>query len=133
MFVAAAILWELARKTINEVCEELFKHADECETSTSLVLYPELVDMSKAGKEKSPTIIDPKYLGDTTYMPEEGGFQHHNITGFYFQEETLKLGIFGDATKATKEKGMGIVEDAVSRPAELIRDLLQKFPSGTNL
>lgn len=132
VFVAVATLWELARKTINEVCEEPFKHADECETSISLALYPELVDMSKAGKEKSPTFIDSKYLGGTTYMPEEGGFPHHNISAFYFQKETLKLGILGDATKATREKGMKIVEDAVSRLAEFIQDLLQKFPPGTS-
>lgn len=132
VFIAVATLWELARKTINEVCEEPFRHADECETSISLALYPELVDMSKAGKERPPTFIDHRYLGGTTYMPEEGGFPHHNITAFYFQKETLKLGILGDATKASAQKGRVIVEDAVNRLSQFIQDILKKFPPGTS-
>lgn len=131
-FVAVATLWELARKTINEVCEEPFRHADECETSISLALYPELVDMSKAGEERPPTFIDHRYLGGTTYLPEEGGFPHHNISAFYFQKETLKLGILGNATKATREKGLKVVETAVNKLSEFIMDLLRKFPPGTS-
>ncbi|MEM0004735.1 MAG: creatininase family protein [Desulfurococcaceae archaeon] len=129
VFVAVATLWELARKTINEVCEEPFRHADECETSISLALYPELVDMSKAGKEHPPTFIDSKFLGGTTWLPD-AGFPHHNISAFYFQKDTLKLGILGDATKASREKGLKIVEAAVNTLTEFINQLLQKFPPG---
>jgi len=132
VFVAVATLWELAIDTINKVCEEPFRHADECETSISLALYPELVDMSKAGKETPPTFIDGKFLGGTTWLPKEGGFPHHNISAFYFQKDVLKLGILGDATKASKEKGIKIVEAIVNKLTEFIQYLLQKFPPGTS-
>ncbi|MCX8185070.1 MAG: creatininase family protein, partial [Sulfolobales archaeon] len=132
VFVAVATLWELARKTINEVCEQPFRHADECETSISLALYPELVNMEKAGKETPPTFIDHKYMGGTTYMPEEGGFPHHNISAFYFQKDTLKLGILGDATKASADKGRKIVDAAALKLSQFIKDLLTKFPPGTS-
>ncbi|MEM3579833.1 MAG: creatininase family protein [Candidatus Bathyarchaeia archaeon] len=131
-FIAVATWWELIRKTISEVCETPFVHADEAETSVALELYPELVDMGKAGKEKAPSIIDKKWYGGPTGLPEEGGFPGHNITHSYFQVDVYKLGILGDATKATKEKGKKIVDAVVNKLCEFIEELKSKYPPGVS-
>jgi len=132
-FIAVATWWELVRKTIEEVCETPFVHADEAETSVALELYPELVDMSKADKESAPTIVDHKWFGHpTSTIPEEGGFPHHNITASYFQVDVYKLGILGDATKATKEKGKKIVDAVVDKLCEFIEELKRKYPPGVS-
>ncbi len=131
-FIAIATWWELAKDTINKVCETHFIHADECETSVALALYPELVDMSKACKETAPTIIDRKLFGGPAHFPPEGGFPGHNITAFFFQKDTYKTGVIGDATKANVEKGRKIVEAAVKKLCELIEELKAKYPPGVS-
>jgi len=131
-FIALATWWELARKTIKETCETPFVHADEVETSVALELYPDLVDMSKAGKESAPSIVDKKWVGGPIDYPEEGGFPGHNITHSYFQVNVYKLGILGDATKATKEKGKKIVDAVVNKLSEFIEELKAKYPPGVS-
>lgn len=68
-------------------------HADEIETSMMLYMAPTTVDMSKAGRE-IPTEQKPG-----PWSPTPGG------RGTYHP-----LGIYGDATLATREKGEVIVE-----------------------
>jgi creatinine amidohydrolase len=131
-FIAICTWWELIKKTISEVCETPFVHADETETSVALYLYPELVDMSKASKESAPSIVDKKWVGGTTGLPEEGGFPGHNITHSYFQVDVYKLGILGDATKATREKGEKLVNAVVGKLSEFIEELKSKYPPGVS-
>jgi creatinine amidohydrolase len=131
-FIAVATWWELIKDTISEVCETHFVHADETETSLALYLYPELVDMSKAGKESAPSIIDKKWFSGPVGLLEEGGFPGHNITHSYSQVEVYKLGILGDATKATSEKGEKLVNAVVSKLSEFIEELKSKYPPGVS-
>lgn len=132
-FIAIATWWEIARKTIEEVAQTKFVHADEVETSVALELYPELVDMSKADKESAPSIVDKKWYGSPTRtLPDEGGFPHHNITASYFQVDVYKLGILGDATLATREKGKKIVDAVVDKLCEFIEELKRKYPPGVS-
>ena len=131
-FIAIATWWELIKGTISEVCETPFVHADETETAVALYLYPELVDMSKADKESAPSIVDKKWFGGPTGIPQEGGFPGHNITSSHFQVEVYKLGIPGDATKATREKGEKIVNAVVSKLSEFIEELKSKYPPGVS-
>jgi len=131
-FIAIATWWELIKNTISEVCETHFVHADETETAVALYLYPELVDMSKAGKESAPSIIDKKWFGGPTGLPQEGGFPGHNITHSHFQVEVYKLGVLGDATKATREKGEKLVNAVVSKLSEFIEELKSKYPPGVS-
>jgi len=132
-FIAVVTWWELIRKTIDETCETPMVHAGEVETSLALELYPDLVDMSKAGKESAPTIVDHKWFGNPTRtLPEEGGIPHHNLTASYFQVDVYKLGILGDATKATKEKGKKMVDTVVDKLSEFIEELKRKYPPGVS-
>ena len=132
-FIAVATWWEWCGETINRVCESPFLHADEAETSVALELYPDLVDMSKADKETGSPIIDKKYFGGPAHSPKDGGFPGHAVTAFHYQKDEYKKGVLGDATKATKEKGAIIVEDAVSKISEFIEYLKKKYPPGTKI
>jgi creatinine amidohydrolase/Fe(II)-dependent formamide hydrolase-like protein len=132
-FIAVATWWEFCGETINTVCESSFLHADEAETSVALALYPGLVDMSKAAKETGTPIVDRKYFGGPAHFPKNGGFPGHAITAFHFQKDEYKKGVLGDATKATREKGEIIVEDAVSKISEFIEYLKRRYPPGTKI
>ncbi len=73
-------------------------HADEMETSMMLYIEPGIVDMSKAEKDYNPRMgrgltRDPNKKGVGAYSP---------------------TGIFGDATLASREKGMEAIEARVS-------------------
>jgi creatinine amidohydrolase len=131
-FIAIATWWELIRGTIAETCETHFVHADETETSVALYLYPELVDMTKAGKESAPSVVDKKWFSGPVGISMEGQFPGHNITSNYPQVEVYKLGILGDATKATKEKGEKLVTAVVNKLSEFIEELKSKYPPGVS-
>jgi creatinine amidohydrolase len=131
-FIAIATWWELIKDTISEVCETHFVHADETETSLALYLYPELVDMSKAGKESAPSIVDKKWFSGPVGLGEEGGFPGHNITHSFSQVDVYKLGILGDATKATRGKGEKLVNAVVTKLSEFIEELKSKYPPGVS-
>lgn len=131
VFVAIATWWELAKATIDKVCETPFHHADECETSVALALYPELVDMSKAkGDELSPLFsseISPKDV-----IPSGGGFHWWSLAGSRPSSEGT-YGAYGHPEKATREKGEDIVNVAVNRIAKLINELKERYPVGKKL
>jgi creatinine amidohydrolase len=81
-------------------------HADEIETSMMLYMAPTTVDMSKAAREiptdQKPGAWSPTPGGRGTYHP---------------------LGIYGDATLATREKGEVIVEWFIKGIREDIKKL----------
>jgi creatinine amidohydrolase len=81
-------------------------HADEMETSMMLYIEPRIVDMSKAEKDYNPRkgrglTRDPNKEGVGAYSPS---------------------GIFGDATLASREKGMKAVEARVSYIIKELQD-----------
>jgi creatinine amidohydrolase len=70
-------------------------HAGEIETSTTLALRPELVQMDKAVNETM--MFDNKYLD---YDSES------SVNWYVHTHKISESGIMGDATKATAEKGI---------------------------
>ena len=84
-------------------------HADEFETSLYLHLAPERVRMDKAGK------------GDDVmgkYVSSDSTSKYVRFNDFWGR--WTKLGVHGDATKATAEKGKVIFDAAVSGILEFI-------------
>ncbi len=69
-------------------------HAGEIETSTSLAVRPELVQMDKA--PRSVARFSSKYLDFTS---------KRGVEWYARTEKISKSGVFGDATKATRDKG----------------------------
>jgi creatinine amidohydrolase/Fe(II)-dependent formamide hydrolase-like protein len=126
-FMAVATWWELACEKIKEVCDTPFKHADEVETSVSLALYPELVDLSKAEPDYSlKSFIDKGFVRPAVHSELINSFPIESIT-FVPQESTMKTGAPGDPRTATAEKGKAIVDTAVGVVVSLIEYLKKNY------
>ncbi len=127
-FMAVATWWELACKTIKEVCETPFKHSDEVETSVSLYLYPELCDMSKAEEDYTlKSYIDKKFIRPAVHADLIEAFPIEAITFVPQESNVMKTGAPGDPRLATAEKGKAIVEKAVDVISELIEYLKKNY------
>ncbi len=110
-FIAGLDWWMTVADVVAEVQEtDELSHADEIETSESLVLCPELVRMDVAER----THTNPPQL--KTMIKYGGSFRRpwHLYT---------KNGGVGDPTMATKEKGEKIVNAAVERISDIFVEL----------
>ena len=128
-FLAVASWWELACKKINEVTETPFRHADETETSVSLALYPEKIDMSKVHPDNSLECYIDKSLIRHTFTDVASAFPVESITATA-GEDTMVSGSPGKPGLATKEKGEQIVKAAVDVVVNLIEDLKKRYKPG---
>ena len=106
---AALSYFPLAQDAFNQVKDTAVQaHADEFETSLYLHLAPERVQMDKAGKDDD---VMGKYLSsDSTTRV--------NFNDYWGR--WTELGVHGDATTATAEKGKVIFEAAVSGLIDLV-------------
>jgi creatinine amidohydrolase len=108
---AAVTYISLAMDAFDEVREtEVMAHADEFETSLYLALAPERVQMEKAGSGND-------VMG--TYMSSDSLYTYPVRFNDYWGRWTT-LGVHGDATKATAEKGRVILEAAVAGIAQIV-------------
>lgn len=110
--------------------ETPFIHADECETSFSLALFPELIHMEDA--------VDTKPVG---YLPEKhidkAGCVYQRPIEWYGQVGAGPIevvaypeGCVGKATLAKAEKAMRGLEELLDYIVELHNDILSRFPPG---
>ena len=87
-------------------------HAGEIETSTSLALRPDLVQMDKAVNETLAFGSD--YLN----------FDDHRSVNWYVRTSKIsESGVMGDATKASVEKGQKIWEVMIRNMVELVESI----------
>ena len=93
-------------------------HACEFETSLYLALRPELVDMSKAVDERSA--MPPSFKTDLLAGTHPEGSAARLVP--YWSSQTAS-GVMGDATKASRDKGLKFLEAAVLGLIELVREL----------
>jgi creatinine amidohydrolase len=92
-------------------------HAGEIETSTTLALRPELVDMDKAVDETLD--LDNEYLDFTS---ERG-------VSWYVHTKTLsKSGVIGNASLATAEKGEKMWEIMIRKMADFVETIKNTSP-----
>ena len=87
-------------------------HAGEYETSTSLALRPDLVDMARA-KQKIPR-FSSRYLDFSSNV---------SVSWFARTSRISPTGVMGDPTKATAEKGHAIWKIMVHNLVELVEAL----------
>ncbi|MBN2982481.1 MULTISPECIES: creatininase family protein [Cohnella] len=91
---------------------KLYGHSCEREVSEALYLAPHLVRLDRLAK------------GDI----REGKWRKlrpgNPLQGYYYYEEMTGNGCIGDATKASRELGEELVETALDRLAEAVRDVL---------
>ncbi len=92
-------------------------HAGEIETSTTLVLRPELVDMDKAVDETLD--LGNEYLSFTS---------KRGVSWYVHTERLSKSGVMGNAKLATVEKGKLIWEVMIKNLAEFV-ETIKNTPS----
>jgi len=110
---AALSYFSLAMEAFNQIKDTpVIAHADEFETSLYLHLAPERVQMDKAGVGDD---VMGKYMSsDSTY--------NYPVRFNDFWGRWTQLGVHGDATTATAEKGEVIFEAAVTGLLELVNE-----------
>jgi creatinine amidohydrolase/Fe(II)-dependent formamide hydrolase-like protein len=87
-------------------------HAGEIETSTSLAVRPHLVKMEKA--EKLIPRFSSRYLNFTS---------RRKVNWYVHTKKISKIGVIGDPTKASAEKGERIWQIMIAHLVELVEDL----------
>lgn len=87
-------------------------HAGEIETSTTLALRPELVDMSKATDETLD--LDNEYLDFTSVR---------GVNWYVHTKSLSKTGIMGNATLGTAAKGEKMWEIMIHKMAEFVETI----------
>ncbi len=111
--------------------ETPFIHADELETSVTLYVAPKLCDTSKlpvAKAEKMVGVIPDKWVdkAGNVYGRPFGWYDVSN----YMEIHHYPIGVVGDASKASVEKGKPVVEEAIKRITEFIEWLKKEYPPG---
>ena len=88
-------------------------HAGEIETSTTLALRPELVDMDKAVDETLD--LENEYLDFTS---------DRGVSWYAHTQRLSRSGVIGNATKATAEKGHQMWEISIQKMVEFIESIM---------
>lgn len=113
--------------------ETPFIHADEVETSWSLALFPELMDMSNA-VDTTPTSFLGEKMGQ--HVDKAGNLQHRPIAWYGqvglgpIEVAAYQPGCVGKATLADAEKARPGVEALLDYMVKLVEDILERFPAG---
>lgn len=92
-------------------------HAGEIETSTSLALRPDLVDMDKAVDETLD--LDNEFLDFTS---------DRGVSWYAHTKRLSSSGVMGNATLGTREKGEKIWEIMISKMAEFVETIKNTPP-----
>ncbi|MFC1909917.1 creatininase family protein [Chloroflexota bacterium] len=96
-------------------------HAEELETSVSLVIQPENVHMEKAVKDTVRFSVPEKYETPDFYGPKKMLF-HSRMT---FPVYGKNPGSMGDPTAASRETGDKVIQAVVNDLAEIIREVVK--------
>ena len=110
--------------------ETPFVHADECETSFSLALFPEMINMKDAVDTKGESYIKEGIIDKSglAYGYPMRFYDHMGLTG----AEVLCTpeGIVGKSTLASMDKAKPGVEAAMDFMEDLVNEIMKKFPVG---
>lgn len=110
--------------------ETEFIHADECETSFALALFPEFIKMEDAVDTEPVGFLPPGHFdksADAYNMPMHW-YQHIGACGM--EVICTPEGVVGKATLADVEKGKPGVEAMMDYMVKLIEDIMDTFPVG---
>jgi len=107
-------------------------HADEAETSVALALYGDRVHMDLAVPGAGTPLINSKWKIAPGQSAAEGMMYHFEGTFGLPEKDDLATGVIGDPTLATKEKGDELVNRVSDRYAELVQEVMGKYPCGIN-
>ncbi len=107
-----------------------FIHADECETSFSQALFPEMIEQKYAVSTKPMKIFPEGHIdksGNAYGLPIPFWQQ---IGGSAIEVVSTPEGVVGDATLADPEKAKPGLEAIMDYIEKLVNDILQMYPAG---
>jgi len=96
-------------------------HADELETSVSLVIQPENVHLDKAVKEYPVSSLSDKWWSIDPYSPK----RIFHMSRRRFPKMGENAGVMGDPTMATKEFGEKVITTVVDELTELLMEIVK--------
>lgn len=106
--------WNLLKKSVEVMEFPIRYHADEAETSRTLVTVPHLVRMDRAKKE-----VPHSKSGLFPFQVEEV-FKQVVFYGLPRTKAVTKSGVFGDPSLGTEAKGLILLEEQI---ANLVREV----------
>lgn len=110
--------------------ETPFIHADECETSFSMALFPEMINMKDAVDTKTAPLMPPGHVdvSGSAYDLPIPFWQH--IGGATLEVVAQPEGVVGRATLADPEKAKPGLTALLDYLETLVKDILKKYPPG---
>ena len=111
--------------------ETPFIHADECETSFSLALFPEMVRMEDAVDTKVQSLMPPGHIdmsGSAYNLPIPFW---QIVGGSTIEVVATPEGVVGSATLADADKAKPGLNAILDYLEKLVNDIMAKYPVGT--
>jgi creatinine amidohydrolase/Fe(II)-dependent formamide hydrolase-like protein len=108
-----------------------FIHGDECETSFSMGLFPEMIDMKYAPSTAPMKIFPDGHInksGSAYDLPIDFWLQ---VGASAIEVVSTPEGVVGNATLANPEKARPGLEAIMDYLEKLINDILAMYPAGT--
>ncbi len=110
--------------------ETQFVHADEVETSFSLALFPEFIDMRKAVDTKPIAYIAAKHIDKAGNVYQRPISWYGQVGCGPIEVVAYPQGCIGKATLAKAEKAQFGLEALLDYVVELHNEIMTKFPPG---
>lgn len=110
--------------------ETKYIHADECETSYSMALFPEMIKMEYAVDTQAQSLFPPGHidLSGSAYDLPIPFWQH--IGGSTIEVIATPEGVVGSATLAHPDKAMPGLIAILEYLEKLVNDIMAKYPAG---
>ncbi len=110
--------------------ETPFVHADECETSYSLGLFPEMIQMKDAVDTQGESLMPPGHIdgSGSAYNRPIPFWQH--IGASTIEVIATPEGVVGSATLAQVDKAKPGLNAILNYLEKLVNDILCKYPAG---
>jgi len=110
--------------------ETPFIHGDECETSYSLALFPEMVKMEDAVDTKPQPLMPPGHIDSSgsAYDLPIPFWQH--VGGSTLEVIATPEGVVGSATLAAAEKAKPGLRAILDYLVRLVEDIMRTYPPG---
>jgi len=110
--------------------ETPFVHADECETSYCLMLFPEMIKMEYAVDTVGESFMPPGHIGasGSAYNRPIPFWQHVGASAI--ECIATPEGVVGKATLADGEKAKPGLNAILNYLEKLVNDIMQRFPPG---
>lgn len=128
LFIAAATYWELAAQEIRNRVTTPFWHAGEWETSAMLTVDDTMVRLDEAKGSVRVPLIDADLIKGSVVQDEREAFAVQDVASWVNIPEPGEIHDSGVGPteaiqSATAEKGRAVLDRAVERYLDLIRDL----------